>query len=104
MIFAKIAFWEIVSAKINLGLECLLLRRGSASARQPTRCARRQQGIAGQNAGTVALILSLLLTGCATHRQPRIAGRWQVSGMDNVVTLTKDHSARLTSRRRRVVK
>src|SRR5438876_4517241 len=24
MIFAKIAFWEIVSAKINLGLECAL--------------------------------------------------------------------------------
>jgi len=45
----------------------------------------------------LALILSLLLTGCATHRQPRIAGRWQVSGMGNVVTLTKDHSARLTS-------
>ena len=33
MIFAKIDFWEIVSAKINLGLKCVLLRRGSASAR-----------------------------------------------------------------------
>lgn len=44
----------------------------------------------------LALILSLLLTGCATHRQPRIAGRWEVTGSNDVVTLTKDHSARLT--------
>ena len=46
----------------------------------------------------LALVLNFLLTGCATDRQPHLAGRWQVLGTDNIVTLTKtDHSARLTS-------
>jgi hypothetical protein len=46
-----------------------------------------------------SLILGLLtIVGCATH-QPHIAGRWQVSGTDNVVTLSKDHSARLMNGR-----
>jgi hypothetical protein len=44
----------------------------------------------------LALVMSLLLTGCTTQSQSRIAGRWKVSGSDDVVTLTKDHSARLT--------
>ncbi len=44
------------------------------------------------------LILGLLITvGCVTHRQPAAFGRWTVSGTDDVVTLARHHSARLTS-------
>jgi len=49
-----------------------------------------------------SLILGLLtVVGCAPH-QPHIAGRWQVSGTDNVVTLSKDHSALLMSGRKSI--
>jgi len=43
-------------------------------------------------------ILGLLITvGCVMHRQPVAFGRWTVSGTDDVVTLARHHSARLTS-------
>ena len=43
-------------------------------------------------------ILGLLITaGCVTPRQPAAFGRWTVSGTDDVVTLARHHSARLTS-------
>ncbi len=49
-----------------------------------------------------SLILGLLtVVGCASH-QPRFAGRWLVSGSDNVVTLSNDHSAQLMSRRKTI--
>jgi len=49
-----------------------------------------------------SLILGLLtVVGRAPH-QPHIAGRWQVSGTDNVVTLSKDHSALLMSGRKSI--
>ena len=44
------------------------------------------------------LIVGLLVVfGCTTHRQPRIVGRWQVSGTGDVVILVRDYSARLIS-------
>lgn len=36
----------------------------------------------------------LILSACATQ-QPRLPGRWKVSGTPNVLMLSKDHSARL---------
>lgn len=49
-----------------------------------------------------SLILGLLtVIGCASH-QPHIVGRWQVSGTDNVVTLSNDHSAQLISGRKTI--
>ena len=42
-------------------------------------------------------ILGFLVTvGCVTHRQAAAFGRWTVSGTDDVVTLARHHSARLT--------
>jgi len=44
-----------------------------------------------------SLLGLLIMVGCVTHRQPAAFGRWTVSDTDDVVTLARHHSARLTS-------